>query len=121
MSQSKGKRAKRIKWRADEVQALREGVERHGEGKWAVILREYAERFHRGRISVDLKDKWRNMVKAKTGVATDVVAELVKKEEEVQAQTRRQSEGYKVDIDRLVEMHVEGASNVDESEQWLTP
>lgn len=64
VSQNKEKRSKRVKWTDAEVAALREGVERYGEGRWAVILREYAARFDAVRISVDLKDKWRNLFKA---------------------------------------------------------
>lgn len=64
VSQNKSRRHKRIKWTEGEVQALRSGVQKHGEGRWAVILRENADRFHPVRISVDLKDKWRNLSKS---------------------------------------------------------
>lgn len=64
VSQTKEKRAQRVKWRPEEITALHKGVEKHGAGRWAVILREFAEDFDPVRISVDLKDKWRNLAKA---------------------------------------------------------
>ncbi|CAN8072194.1 unnamed protein product [Agarophyton chilense] len=64
VSQNKAKRQKRIKWTAQEVDALRNGVHKYGEGRWAVILRENANLFNPVRISVDLKDKWRNLSKS---------------------------------------------------------
>lgn len=64
VSQNKSKRNKRVKWTTDEVNALRDGVLKHGQGRWAVILRDYAHAFHPARISVDLKDKWRNLSKS---------------------------------------------------------
>lgn len=63
VSQNKAKRNKRVKWSTEEVDALRDGVLKHGHGRWAVILRDYAHAFHPARISVDLKDKWRNLSK----------------------------------------------------------
>lgn len=63
VSQNKAKRNKRVKWSTEEVDALRDGVSKHGQGRWAVILRDYAHAFHPARISVDLKDKWRNLSK----------------------------------------------------------
>lgn len=63
VSQNKSKRSKRVKWSTEEVEALHEGVLKHGQGRWAVILRDYAHAFHPARISVDLKDKWRNILK----------------------------------------------------------
>lgn len=63
VSQNRNKRVRRVKWRPKEVEALRKGVDKHGIGRWAVILREYAKDFDPVRISVDLKDKWRNIFK----------------------------------------------------------
>lgn len=63
VSQTKEKRAQRVKWRPEEIVALHKGVEKHGAGRWAVILREFAADFDPVRISVDLKDKWRNLAK----------------------------------------------------------
>jgi hypothetical protein len=68
VSQTKEKRAQRVKWRPQEITALHRGVEKHGAGRWAVILREFAEDFDPVRISVDLKDKWRNLAKAPKAV-----------------------------------------------------
>lgn len=34
-----------------------------GTGSWAGILEQHRAVFHRSRSSVDLKDKWRNLVK----------------------------------------------------------
>ena len=40
--------------------ALRLGVETFGEGKWAEIVREFADVLV-DRTSMDVKDKWRNL------------------------------------------------------------
>ena len=37
------------------------GLRRHGPGKWALILSDYD--FNANRTSVDLKDKFRNMLR----------------------------------------------------------
>ena len=50
----------RISWTDEEVEALREGVAKHGKGKWKVILVEKRHVFQE-RTTVDLKDKWRNL------------------------------------------------------------
>ena len=71
VSQNKAKRLKRVKWTDQEVSALRQGVTRYGEGRWAVILREYATSFNPVRISVDLKDKWRNLSKTHKPYGSD--------------------------------------------------
>lgn len=46
----------------DEENALIKGVQRFGEGKWALILKEYKSHFIE-RTGVNLKDKWRNIKK----------------------------------------------------------
>lgn len=74
VSQNKVKRIKRVKWSQEEVDALRAGVARYGEGRWAVILREFAASFNDVRISVDLKDKWRNLYKAHRADASHIVS-----------------------------------------------
>jgi hypothetical protein len=52
---------KRMRWTAEEEQNLNDGVRRHGAGAWSVIL----DSFHfNARTPSDLKDKWRNLVKA---------------------------------------------------------
>ncbi|KAA8541665.1 hypothetical protein F0562_022817 [Nyssa sinensis] len=50
------------KWTAEEEEALRAGVVKHGTGKWKNILKdpEFAP-FLTQRSNIDLKDKWRNM------------------------------------------------------------
>lgn len=55
-----GRRKKRF-WTDDEIELLLEGVRTHGLGCWAKILSEYE--FAPGRTSVDLKDKYRNLLK----------------------------------------------------------
>ncbi|XP_076916672.1 uncharacterized protein LOC143576484 isoform X2 [Bidens hawaiensis] len=49
-------------WTSNEVKALTDGVKRHGEGKWKVILNDPLFRTSlSNRSNVDLKDKWRNL------------------------------------------------------------
>ena len=52
-------------WTAEEEDAVRAGVHRHGEGKWSLILKDYGKvgGVLEGRSSVNVKDKWRNMNK----------------------------------------------------------
>eukprot|EP00177_Eucheuma_denticulatum_P007017 GFKZ01012760.1.p1 GENE.GFKZ01012760.1~~GFKZ01012760.1.p1 ORF type:complete len:1188 (+),score=206.21 GFKZ01012760.1:339-3902(+) len=87
VSQNKGKRSKRVKWTVDEVRALQEGVRQYGEGRWAVILREYAPCFHSCRISVDLKDKWRNLFKAHRGGGQPVEIRPLHNQQRVQTES----------------------------------
>ncbi|KAK1363707.1 putative transcription factor MYB-HB-like family [Heracleum sosnowskyi] len=52
----------RINWSADEEDALRDGVTKHGVGKWRDILDDpELSTALILRTNVDLKDKWRNM------------------------------------------------------------
>ena len=55
------KRQKRHKFSQEEEEWIRDGVRRFGVGKWRLILDSYN---FRGRTIVNLKDKWRNLVKA---------------------------------------------------------
>jgi hypothetical protein len=64
MSSSANK--KRIPWTEEETSNLYNGVERYGVGEWAKIMSTY--KFHDRRRAVDLKDKWRNMYKAASGL-----------------------------------------------------
>ena len=57
---SDGTRKRAQPWLDEEVDALRAGVEKEGEGKWATILKAAPEVFL-DRSAVDLKDKWRNL------------------------------------------------------------
>jgi hypothetical protein len=54
-------RRPRSPWSAKEIEHLKKGVVKHGEGSWAAILNDSALSFHGNRTQVDLKDKWRNM------------------------------------------------------------
>ncbi|KAH9801533.1 Single myb histone 4 [Citrus sinensis] len=50
------------KWTAEEEEALRAGVAKHGTGKWKNIQRDPEfNPFLFSRSNIDLKDKWRNM------------------------------------------------------------
>ena len=51
---------KRVRWSAEELSALKYGVEEFGEGNWSKILK-MSEQFHTCRDAVSLKDKWRNL------------------------------------------------------------
>ncbi|XVE75643.1 hypothetical protein DITRI_Ditri12bG0109600 [Diplodiscus trichospermus] len=60
-------RRKKVPWTNDEEEMLRKGVEKFGNDggpvPWKRILDFGAKVFLRGRTTVDLKDKWRNMCK----------------------------------------------------------
>ena len=51
----------RVRWAEEEVEFLKEGVERFGVGKWKDIRQNYP--FNSKRSNVDLRDKWRNLQK----------------------------------------------------------
>lgn len=51
-----------FRWTLAEEDQLEEGVETHGSA-WSTILAQY--KFNACRTQVDLKDKWRNMLKAR--------------------------------------------------------
>eukprot|EP00171_Calliarthron_tuberculosum_P019358 IDg19358t1 len=57
-------RRKALHWKSEEIKALLEGVRLHGVGKWAVILHS-SSLFDPVRTPVDLKDKWRNLLRSK--------------------------------------------------------
>ena len=57
---SDGTRKRAQPWLDEEVAALKAGVEKEGEGKWASILKANPDVFL-DRSAVDLKDKWRNL------------------------------------------------------------
>uniref|UniRef100_A0A665SX98 Uncharacterized protein n=1 Tax=Echeneis naucrates TaxID=173247 RepID=A0A665SX98_ECHNA len=50
------------KWTESETQQLREGVKKFGEGNWGKIKAYYN---FNGRTNVNLKDRWRTMIKLK--------------------------------------------------------
>jgi len=60
---SSGKGPKKKPFSDDEVDNLMRGVAKFGEGQWSKILHSYL--FQPFRNSIDLRDKWRNMEKAK--------------------------------------------------------
>ncbi|CAA7043048.1 unnamed protein product [Microthlaspi erraticum] len=52
----------KLKWTAEEEEALLAGIKKHGPGKWKNILRdpEFSDQLI-NRSNIDLKDKWRNL------------------------------------------------------------
>lgn len=52
----------RTPWTDEECQNLRIGVDRHGSSSWLHILMDRTLNFNENRTTIDLKDKWRNMV-----------------------------------------------------------
>ncbi|XP_078178696.1 uncharacterized protein LOC144572886 isoform X2 [Carex rostrata] len=62
------RRRNMLPWSAEEENALREGMKKIGvtvDGRipWSSILELYPNVFHKTRIPIDLKDKWRNIMK----------------------------------------------------------
>ncbi|KAE9598896.1 putative transcription factor MYB-HB-like family [Lupinus albus] len=55
-------RKRKRKWTSLEEETLRDGVNKFGEGNWAAIRGFYSDIFE-NRTGVDLKDKWRNMMR----------------------------------------------------------
>jgi hypothetical protein len=53
----------RVAWTPAETAALLQGVQRHGVGQWEPILAAHRDVFHPKRTAVDLKDKYRNVMK----------------------------------------------------------
>lgn len=80
----------RMRWRNEEVDKLIEGCSIYGPGKWAHILDYGDEVFaERGRSTVDLKDKFRNLVKSGHPKAIELhkeyqMAKMEGKEEQVE-------------------------------------
>lgn len=60
-SPTKFPKCKRVPFSKDEVKYLMDGVKKYGKGNWSEILKNYP--FHKKRSSVDLKDKYRNLMK----------------------------------------------------------
>lgn len=56
------KRRRRRPWSLQEEETLRDGVNRFGQGNWKLIRNCYSVVFE-DRTEVDLKDKWRNMMR----------------------------------------------------------
>jgi hypothetical protein len=57
-----GKVLKRLKWTDDEKMCVKEGVKKHGMGKWKQIKFDH-EQILRNRTPVQMKDCWRTMTK----------------------------------------------------------
>ena len=62
------KNGRNTRWSAEETELLIDSVIVRGTGSWADILATHRATFHPTRSSVDLKDKWRNLVKVSTVV-----------------------------------------------------
>ncbi|CAJ1960587.1 unnamed protein product [Sphenostylis stenocarpa] len=60
--QARQPRRRKRKWSSLEEETLRAGVKMFGEGNWATIRSFYSNIFD-NRSGVDLKDKWRNMIR----------------------------------------------------------
>ncbi|CAM8907968.1 unnamed protein product [Rhodiola kirilowii] len=58
----------KLKWTAEEEEALLAGIDKHGTGKWKNILRntEFSSAL-KNRSNIDLKNKWRNMSVSASG------------------------------------------------------
>jgi len=52
-------------WEKEELAALKVGVQRHGAGNWELIRTDPELQILLGRSGVQIKDKWRNLVKFK--------------------------------------------------------
>lgn len=50
-------------WDATEEQALRDAVQKHGIGAWEKMRHDVDFKVLKGRTGVQLKDKWRNLIK----------------------------------------------------------
>lgn len=63
--------APKQKWTSKEEEALKAGIAKHGAGKWSMILKdpEFGP-ILRVRSNVDLKDKWRNLNVAASGLGS---------------------------------------------------
>ncbi|KAG9439103.1 hypothetical protein H6P81_019268 [Aristolochia fimbriata] len=72
--------APKQKWTAEEENALKAGVTKHGPGKWRTILKdpEFSSVLAL-RSNVDLKDKWRNMTVVANGWGSREKARLAMK------------------------------------------
>ncbi|KAK7333121.1 hypothetical protein VNO80_29885 [Phaseolus coccineus] len=60
--QARQSRRRKRRWSSLEEETLRAGVKMFGEGNWATIRSFYSNIFD-NRSGVDLKDKWRNMIR----------------------------------------------------------
>jgi len=79
-----------VRWTPEEEKALREGVKRHGMGRWKYIKTdpEFSQCLT-NRSNVDLKDKWRNIL----------VAQGDKEKPSVRKERKRQQQQQNADAD----------------------
>jgi len=81
----------KYKWTRAEEDALRDGVRKHGPGKWRTIQKDpELGDILRARSNVDLKDKWRNLRESGALDAADATGGA---EEEREASDREHAEG----------------------------
>mmetsp|Transcript_9988 Transcript_9988/g.34472 ORF Transcript_9988/g.34472 Transcript_9988/m.34472 type:complete len:346 (-) Transcript_9988:1956-2993(-) len=83
------------RWTEDEERALREGVEKHGTGRWKHIKtdNDFSEILSL-RSNVDLKDKWRNILVARgEREKPSAVRKERKRRQQEQQEQQRQREG----------------------------
>merc|ERR1711916_210050 len=57
-------RRMRQTWTEEETESLVEGVKKHGAGHWSDIVSDSKLTFSPKRTNVDLKDKWKNLLKS---------------------------------------------------------
>jgi hypothetical protein len=65
---SNGRSRANVPFAATEVDALKKGVQKHGAGYWTAILEDPTLHFNRCRSAISLKDKWRNLQRARAAV-----------------------------------------------------
>merc|ERR1711916_71393 len=63
-SKIKFDRRMRQTWTEEETESLVEGVKKHGAGHWSDIVSDSTLTFSPKRTNVDLKDKWKNLLKS---------------------------------------------------------
>lgn len=85
----------REKWQVSQVEALMIGVQKHGKGKWKNIKNDISLRqMFKTKSAVDLKDKWRNVMKrVKTGDKTleQKLSSIMEVERRKRTRTRKRS------------------------------
>mmetsp|Transcript_10828 Transcript_10828/g.21547 ORF Transcript_10828/g.21547 Transcript_10828/m.21547 type:complete len:415 (-) Transcript_10828:176-1420(-) len=86
----KTKRRPNRRWTDREVRALKKGCMKHGVGHWSEILREHANVLSR-RNQVDLKDKWRNMIRN----PDEEVRKILEKEKAAPKEDEEEEDGDK--------------------------
>ncbi|KAK2965535.1 hypothetical protein RJ640_030583 [Escallonia rubra] len=84
--------APKQKWTAEEESALKAGVAKHGAGKWSTILRDPEfSTILKLRSNVDLKDKWRNINVASSGLGSRQRARLAPRRNQLVSQPKDNS------------------------------